>query len=112
MVEWLKSAVIVIDMAQNLLAPFCHVLEKDTLRTFPLWLVLGSSSKFQSYLYKKKLKFKRRAISWHLRKQVEVFDCPMYNASVAFLRVRKVNTLKQNKIICIIFLGTKRFLGT
>ena len=31
------------------------------------------------------------AISWHLRKQVGVIAYPMYSASVASLRVRRIN---------------------
>ena len=53
-VDWLEP-VIVIDMVsvQHLLAPFCCVFENDTIRHFSYLMILGSSSKFQSYLYKK-----------------------------------------------------------
>ena len=37
------------------------------------------------------LNYKQIAISWHLQKQVGVIACPMYSASVAFLRVRRIN---------------------
>ena len=30
---------------------------------------------------------------WHLRKQIEVIACPMYSASVTFLRVRRINEI-------------------
>ena len=30
-------------------------------------------------------------MSWHLRKQVGIIAYPMYSASVAFLRVRRIN---------------------
>ena len=46
------------------------------------------------------LNYKRTAISWHLRKQVGVIAYPMYSASVAFLRVRRINIeikIKKNK---------------
>ena len=40
---------------------------------------------------------KRTAISWYLRKQVGKIACPMYSASVAFLRVRRINVeIKKN----------------
>ena len=39
---------------QNLLLPYCWVLGKDTLWHFSLLGDLGSSSKFQSYVYKTK----------------------------------------------------------
>ena len=35
--------------------------------------------------------FNRIAISWHLRKQVGVIACPMYSASAALLRARRIN---------------------
>ena len=42
-----------------------------------------------------------QAISWHLRKQVRVIAYPMYSASVAFLRVRRINTeIKKKKNMC------------
>ena len=36
------------------------------------------------------LHYQRTAISWHLRKQVWVIAYPMYSASVAFLRTRRI----------------------
>ena len=50
------SVVIVIDMVlvQNLLAPFCRVFVKDTLRHLPCLLVLASGLKFLSYRYETK----------------------------------------------------------
>ena len=79
-----KSAVFVINMTsvQNLLAPFCCVLEKDIYGNFLCLAVLASSSKFHSYLFKiKKLKYKknfnRTAISRHFPNQIEVIACPM-----------------------------------
>ena len=41
---------------------------------------------------KKKIKsFTWTAISWYLHKQIWVIACPMYNASVIFLLVRRIN---------------------
>ena len=59
------------------LKPTCAILlclEKETLRTFPCLMVLARSSKFQSYLCKKKQikEFNRAAIFWQLLKQIEV----------------------------------------
>ena len=72
-----KSAGIVINMVslQNLLAQFCCVLGKDTLRLFPLLGGLGKQFKITVISL---LNFKRIAIFWHLRKQVGVIAYPMY----------------------------------
>ena len=75
-----------IDMAlvQNLLAPFCCVLGKDT--SWFGWRRLAVLSNI-----KLKHKFKRDSNTLHLPKPDKIIAYPMYSASVAFLRVRKIN---------------------
>ena len=73
---------------QNPLAPFCCVLGKNTLRHFSL---LGGLGKQFYIIVISLLNSKRTAISWHLRKQVGVIAYPMYSASVALLRVKRIN---------------------
>ena len=54
---------------QNILAPFCRVLEKGALPTFLCLSVLVSSSKFQSYLStKKQIEYFNLTRSWYFRK--------------------------------------------
>ena len=38
-------------------------------------------------------------MSWHLGKQVWVIACPTYNASVALLRVKRINVEIKYKIL-------------
>ena len=95
-VKWLKRrARDQHGLGQNPLAPFCCVLGKDTLWHFPL---LGGLSKQFYIKVISLLNYKRTAIFWHLRKQVGVIAyvvlAPILlciSASVAFLRVRKIN---------------------
>ena len=66
-----------------------------TLNTFPRLVVLAGSSKLKSYLIKKN--FKQTAIFSHLRKQVGLIAYPNYNASSAFLQIRRINKeIKKN----------------
>ena len=91
--SYYRTAVIAINVVsvENVLVPFCCVLGKNIIRHFSLFVVLDSSFKFQSNLYKIKItNFNQTAIFWQLRKQVEVIACLMHSASVTFV-VRKIN---------------------
>ena len=56
------------------------------------WQVVPDFTHIFNKLKKNKIKnFNLTAISWHLQKQVGVIACPMYSASEAFLRVRRIN---------------------
>ena len=85
---------------QNSLAPSCCVLGKDTLQHFPLLGGLQAISNFSH------ISVKLQADSNILasRKQVGVIAYSMYNASVVFMQVRRINI--EIKKINIVFLNT------
>ena len=99
--------------------PFGCVLGRDTLRhsdfsTFLCLVVLASTSKLNSYLYKIKKRnknFNRTAISRHLPKQVAVVACPKYSASDVFLRVRRIDIeVKIKKYIYVYIIINMRYI--
>ena len=102
-----KSAMIVIDMvkARNLLAPFCCVFRKDTLRPFSMLTSLGKLNFSHIFIKKQKAKiksFNRTAISRQLQKQVRLIACSLCTPSVAFLRVRRINIeIKKTYSTCV-----------
>ena len=49
---------------KTIVVSICCVLEKDTLRQFPLLCSLSKCSKFQSYFKIKKLKNQIKIINW------------------------------------------------
>ena len=59
---------------------------------WPSWQAVLNISHISIKLKKNKIKnFNRPAISWQLLKQAGVLASPMHSASVAFLRVRRIN---------------------
>ena len=67
---------------------------KDTLWNFIAFFwpaILHSSHLSIKKLKNRNKNFNWTAMPWHLRKQVGVTACRKYSASVAFLRVRRIN---------------------
>ena len=78
-------------LVQNLLASFCYVHGKDSLRHFPVHGGLGLVLINFSHI---SINFKRTAISWHFRKQVGVIAYPMCQRLRPFLACQEDKTYR------------------